>query len=128
MPFTPSAPYPLKPPGDYFWYGTDSLWTALPQNGVWASLPRNPQGYSQKVFWWRKGYSWTEEPQPALSVTGHRLDGAAPLLNVTRATNAYAEDIQSAMLVGIDFPTLGCWEITGRYDDAELTFVVRVAP
>ena len=31
-----------------------------------------------------------------------------------------------AMLVGVDFPTTGCWEITGRYADAELSFVVWV--
>ena len=27
----------------------------------------------------------------------------------------------------LDFPTLGCWEITGRYENDELTFVVWVA-
>jgi hypothetical protein len=32
------------------------------------------------------------------------------------------------MLVGIDLPTLGCWKITGKYADAELSFVVWVAP
>jgi hypothetical protein len=31
------------------------------------------------------------------------------------------------MLTGINFPTLGCWEITGRYKDEALTFVVFVA-
>jgi hypothetical protein len=31
------------------------------------------------------------------------------------------------MVVGIDFPTLGCWEITGHYEDDELTFVVWVS-
>lgn len=127
-PFTPPSPYPAQPPGDYFWYGTESLWTALPPDGVWSDLPHNADGYTQKVFWWREGYSWTEEPQPALTVSGRRLDADAPPLNASPATNAYAEDIQSAMLVGVDIPTLGCWEITGRYADAELSFVVRVAP
>jgi hypothetical protein len=56
------------------------------------------------------------------------LDAEAPPLSVSRATNAFAEDIQSAMLVGVDFPALGCWEITGRYADAQLRFVVWVAP
>jgi hypothetical protein len=126
--FTPPAPYPQQPPGDYFWYGSTSLWTALPQNGVWAELPHNPEGYTQKVFWWREGYSWTEEPEPELSVIGQRLDDPAPPLNVSRATNAFAADIQSAMLVGVDFPTPGCWEITGRYAGTELSFVVWVEP
>jgi hypothetical protein len=95
---------------------------------VWAELPHNPEGYTQKVFWWREGYSWTEEPEPELSVIGQRLDDPAPPLNVSRATNAFAADIQSAMLVGVDFPTPGCWEISGRYAEAELSFVVWVEP
>jgi hypothetical protein len=31
------------------------------------------------------------------------------------------------MLLGVNFPTLGCWEITGHYQGQELIFVVRVA-
>jgi hypothetical protein len=91
-------------------------------------LPHNPEGYTQKIFWWSEGYSWTEEPDPELSVTGRRLDGPAPALIVSRATNAFAADIQSAMLVGVDFPTLGCWEISGRYRGHELSFVVWIDP
>jgi hypothetical protein len=128
LPFVPPAPYPPQPPGDYFWYGTESLWTAVPRTGVWDSLSHNRDGYTQKVLWWRQGYSWTEEPQPDLVVNGRRLDADAPPLNVSRATNAFAEDIQSAMLVGVDFPTLGCWEITGRYAATELSFVVWITP
>jgi hypothetical protein len=29
---------------------------------------------------------------------------------------------------GLDFPTPGCWEVTGRVGDARPTFVVLVAP
>lgn len=127
-PFIPAPPYPRFAPGDQeFWYGTDLLWTAMPQTGVWSSLPHNPEGYTQKVFWWRKGYSVTAEPEPRLTVTGRRLDASAPLLSVSRATNASAPDIQSAMLVGVDFPTLGCWEITGQYASTELRFVIWIA-
>jgi hypothetical protein len=56
------------------------------------------------------------------------LDAPAPPLIGSKGTNAYAGDIGSAMLVGVDFPTLGCWKITGQYADAELSFVVWVAP
>jgi len=127
--FTPPAPYPRYAPSpDSFWYGTDTLWTAVPKTGVWSGLPDNPGGYTQKVFWWREGYSWTEEPEPHLVLMGRRLDATAPPLNASRATNAFAEDIQSAMLVGVGFPTLGCWELTGRYAGAELSIVVWVAP
>ena len=128
-PFAAPAPYSPSSPFDWdFWYGSNSLWTAVPQNGVWAGLPHNPEGYTQKVFWWREGYIWNEEPESALSVTGERLDVPAPPLIVSKATNAYAGDIGSAMLVGVDFPTLGCWKITGQYEKTELSFVVWVAP
>lgn len=127
-PFTPPEPYPRSAPGQDFWYGADALWTALPQYGVWSALPHNPEGYTQKIFWWRKGYSWTEEPEPKLTVTGRRLDALAPPLNVSKATSAYTPEFGSGMLVGVDFPTTGCWEISGRYADAELSFVVWVGP
>ncbi len=131
-PATPfNAPAPNSPSATWdgdFWVGSTSLWTVLPESGVWSGLPHNPEGYSQKVLWWRQGYSWTDEPEPALTVTGQRLDDSAPPLNISRATNAFAEDIQSAMLVGVDFPTLGCWEIKGHYADQELTFVIWLAP
>ena len=31
-------------------------------------------------------------------------------------------------MTDINFPTAGCWQITGRYNDHELTFVVWVSP
>jgi len=126
--FIPPVPYDALGIKDYFWYGSSSLWTELPADAVWASLPHNPEGYTQKVFWWRDGYVWDKEPEPILIVTGERLDASAPPLNVSGATNAFASDIGSAMLVGVDFPTLGCWKITGKYKEAELSFVVWVAP
>jgi hypothetical protein len=127
-PFTPPAPYNSMGFDGEFWYGSSSLWTAVRENGVWEALPHNPEGYTQKVFWWRDGYVWTEEPEPALTVTGERLDASAPPLHASKATNASASDIGSAMLVGVDIPTLGCWKITGKYSNTELSFVVWVAP
>ncbi len=122
-PFTPTDPRYSRSapsPGNFF-YGTDSLWTAIPVDGVWSALPLNPEGYTQKVFWWSKKYSVVEEPWPQLSVTGRRLDAPAPPLNISKATNV------NGMLVAVDFPTLGCWEITGSYKGTELSFVVWVA-
>ncbi len=128
-PFVAPAPYhPHAPWAGTSWYGTNRLWTVLPSEGVWSGLARNADGYGQKVFWWREGYSWTEDPTPQLTVTGRRLDAPAPPLHAHEATNAYAEDIGSAMLVGVSFPTLGCWEITGEVHDQELSFVVWVQP
>jgi len=122
-PYSSSAPWPSE-----FWYGSEHLWTALPTNGVWAGLPNNPEGYTQKIFWWSSLFSLKDELEPALVVSGERLDAKTPPLKVSRATNAFAKDIGDAMLVGVDFPTLGCWKITGQYKKTRLDFVVWVAP
>jgi hypothetical protein len=126
--FVPPDPYPESPHAGMFWYGSEALWTAVPESGQWSALPYSAEGYTQKVFWWRDGYSWTEEPEPQLNVSGRRLDEEAPPLKVSTATNAFAEDIQSAMLVGVDFPTEGCWEIAGAYGGNKLSFVVLITP
>ncbi len=73
-------------------------------------------------------YSLPDEPQPALVVTGRRLDAEAPALRFYGATNAMADDIGEAMLTGVEFPTLGCWEVQGQYKKTSLTFVVWIAP
>ena len=122
-PYSPSVPWPNQ-----FWFGSEHLWTALPADGVWPGLPNNPDGYTQKIFWWSSLFSLKDELEPELVVFGERLDAKAPPLKVSRATNASAGDIGTAMLVGVDFPTLGCWEITGQYKKTELSFVVWVAP
>ena len=123
VPYSPSAPWPSE-----FWYGWEHLWTALPTNGAWAGLPNNPEGYTQKIFWWSSLFSLKDEPEPALVVFGERLDAKARPLKVSGATNAFARDIGDAMLVGVDFPHLGCWKITGQYKKTGLDFVVWVAP
>jgi hypothetical protein len=122
-PYSPDAPWQ-----GLFWFGSEGLWTALQTNGVWSGLPDNPEGYTQKIAWWSKGYVWNEETQPSLMVTGKRLDAEAPPLKASTANGAYADDMGSAMMMSVDFPALGCWEITGQYKESELTFVVWIAP
>jgi hypothetical protein len=124
LPFVPPWPYPLKAGPGAFWFGTDSLWTALPADGAWRDLPH----YRQKLFFGRKGYVVRTEQQPKLTVTGRRLDSPAPpLLADKAANNGWVKRDQPFIVTGINFPTLGCWEIIGRNRDAELTFVVWVA-
>lgn len=127
--FEAPEPYsPLAPWEGIFWFGSDHLWTAVHNDGVWAGLPLNPDGYTQKIMWWSSLYDLPNEPEPELVVTGRRLDGGSPELRFYGATNAFADDIGDAMLTGVEFPTLGCWEVTGQYKKAGLTFVVWLAP
>ncbi len=112
----------------YFWYGSEALWTQLRRDGMWSELPHNDRGYTQKIFFSRQGYDWRQEPQPALTVSGRRLDVAGPAFEELQATNGYHPDVGPFMLVGVDIPTAGCWQITGHYQGHDLSFVVWLAP
>jgi hypothetical protein len=126
--FTPPSPFPRWPDNRSFWYGTPELWTAVPVSHSWENLPHDEHGYTQKVLWWNENYFWRNEPQPDLMVTGKRLDAPAPPLVASNATNGFHGTLQSFMLVGVEIPTPGCWEITAEYKGDELSFVVWVAP
>ena len=65
-----------------------------------------------------------DEPQPRISVVGTRLDAPGTLTSGP-GTNASA-DFGEAMLVGVEIPSPGCWQITASYGDAVLSFVVLV--
>ena len=124
QPFVAPSPYPAQAPKGSFWFGTDGLWTLL------SADPRSPMG--QKTFWWRQDwgrYKWIPEPQASkLTVTARRLDGNSLPAEILKSNSSYREQDWKAFLVGgINFSTPGCWEVTDRYDDDELTYVVWVA-
>ena len=128
-PFIPPAPYPSV---GNSWIGTAKLWTFVPSNGMWWSLPHyTPEDsrFRQELFWWHEGYDFRTENPPELTVTGKRLDGPAPPITMDEhANNGWTSDSNHPfMVVGIFIPTPGCWEITGRYKGEELSYVVWVA-
>jgi hypothetical protein len=136
-PFIPPWPYPAKPYEGGFWTGTDGLWIAPPADGTWggqhfsttdpASGNKTDWWREAKVSWWRQGYDWRVDGPPKLKVTGRRLDSTAPPLVADEANAVRIRFPKAYMMDGLYFPAPGCWEITGRYEDDELTFVVWVA-
>ena len=129
-PFVPPPPHPAKPSEGGFWFGSDRLWTGLPVNGTWTGLPHytpNDPTFRQKLFFWRQGYDAQAEGQSKLTVSGRRIDSSAPPLLTDQTSSCSWQGDQSFIVTGINFPTTGCWEITGRYDNDEVTFVVWVA-
>src|SRR5690606_24984425 len=104
------APEPLEPVTPWeglFWYGSEHLWTVLHDDGVWTGLSKHEHGYTQKIMRWSTLYDLPNELEPDLVVIAKRLDDDAPPLGFYGATNAMADDIEEAMLTGVDFPTLG---------------------
>jgi hypothetical protein len=126
--FVPPKPYHEIAHYGQFWYGHEDLWTALHPDGRWYALPHDEQGYTQKVFWWRQGYDPATEPQPRIAMSGRRIDGEAPDIETSGGTNGYHPELGYFMLTGVKIPTAGCWEFTGSYGKAEITFTVWVAP
>ena len=126
-PFTPPPPYPAEMSADGFWLGTDKLWIALPTSGTWALGHYSPtdSAFRQKMLWYRKGFNPHTE-RPKLTVRGKRLDAPAPPLGVDGPNGAWTSDKDSFMTVGLNIPTIGCWEVTGNYGNDKLRFVVWV--
>ena len=128
LPFMAPPPYPSRAPSPRaFWYGSETFWTMVDVDGTWHSLPRNPNGYRQKIFWWSPRFDGRIEARPKLSVIGRRLDGPEAFVHPAPATNARSADFGGwAILTGIDVPTAGCWELTGTYRNESVTFVVWI--
>lgn len=119
-----SEPWKSKQAHGFAWFGSDELAAKVPKDGHWTGMgPKHD--YGDKFWWWRKGYKAMEEPRPELVVTGIRLDGRAPAVRMDRASNAFGKN-WDLMLIGMEFPTAGCWEVIGRYHGRELRFVLKV--
>jgi hypothetical protein len=125
--FVPPLPYPNETTPGSFWFGTNNLWILLRTDGAWPGLPQWPDGtFRQKLFWWHEGYDLRETLHPPLKVAGKRLGSPTPPLQ-SDVSHGWTNDESHPFITdGINLPALGCWKITGRYADAELSFVVWV--
>jgi hypothetical protein len=87
---------------------------------IWAGwdavrMVAGPQG--NKVLWIRP---WGTQ----LTVSGRRLDAEAPPPTADIPC-CYPTGFQAS---GLTFPTEGCWEISAKAGNSQLTFVTRVGP
>lgn len=129
QPFVPPLPYSARKDPRVFWYGTDELWTSLPATGTWLPFRKDAPPDARllrTVSWWRQR-SWDAESEARLIVTGKRLDSPAPPPIVFGVHGGWLEE-NPLVSVNLRFPTPGCWEITGRYEDQQLSFVLWVTP
>lgn len=125
--FTPPPPVKaLEAHRGRFWYGSDALYTQLSSDGRWRGI-KSATGTRDKSFWFRKDAEWLEERPYQFMLTAKRLesDEAAIMLTGSDVTNAIMGKTV-AMLTMLELPERGCWEVTGNYKDAYLSFVVWV--
>ncbi len=129
-PFAPPVPYPAETNNGHFWFGTEKLWTQLPSSGTWALAHYDPtqSAFRQKMLWYRQGFNGKAEPYPKLIVIGRRLDASAPPLDIDGPNGAWSsrDPAQSFIVVALNIPTTGCWEISGTYGEDKLSFIVWV--
>jgi hypothetical protein len=107
------------PPGSTFgsaMHGNGRIWVGLWPANVVVWEPSRDGSIDAKFGWWRG-------VEGALRISGRRLDGAAPPLRAD-VPSGYGD--RGFQATGIRFPAAGCWQVTGRVGDAELTFVTLV--
>jgi hypothetical protein len=66
---------------------------------------------------------WQRGIRGKLAIRGRRLDAPAAPLRADIPDGYGDIGFQATALI---FPTPGCWEVTGKVGNAELTFVTRV--
>lgn len=129
----PPEPYPPEAPLEQVWYGTPELWTILDRNGsVWMDLPVGTDGsVGDKTAWFSEDFSTAEgedfSGDADITVTAVHLDGSAPPVVVQAGGQpSFNRDVKNFMLVPLVLPEPGCWEVTARYQGAELAYVLQV--
>ncbi|MEM7360348.1 MAG: hypothetical protein AAF431_14725 [Pseudomonadota bacterium] len=117
---------PLKTNGFMGWHGSNQLAALIPSNGKWYFM--GPEHNYRNKFWWaHESYDASAEPRPPITISAKRLDAPADPVYRDNATHGRGIDSKwQAMLIGMEFPTAGCWEVTGRYHEHSLTMVFQV--
>src|SRR5688500_6521734 len=129
--FVPPEPYPPEAPSEQVWYGSPELWTLLDRNGsVWRGLPVGADGsIGDKTAWFSEAFSKSEgedfSGDPTITVTAVRLDGSAPTVIQEGGQPSFNRGIKNFLLVPLVLPEPGCWEVTARYRDVELAYVLH---
>ncbi len=121
----PNGSQPPRQPRNVSWYGNGLLWAAwLSRDGIFAVPPErvNADGsIATKLFW------VTSPPQRAPAISGQRLDGPAPPLQMLGANmGSFSGALNPSWATPVVLPTAGCWRVTARVRDVSLAYVVDV--
>jgi hypothetical protein len=106
-------------PADWYINADRTIWAGPVPAGGWSSggILYSGRGVvpGQKTYWVR--------PQGTpLVITGRRIDGPTAALEAN-VPCCYRTGFQ---IVALHFPTAGCWEVSAKAGDRELTFVTEV--
>jgi hypothetical protein len=100
-------------------FGNGELWVGLMPHGVVRATVDDLNQRGEVVM----KFPWDRAVRGRLHITGRRIDREAPPLR-SHVPDYGLTGFQSTALT---FPTVGCWEVTGRVaSQTSLTFVTRV--
>lgn len=122
-----TEPLWVKPPDDSAVQGSPAYgyYFVNEDRSIWASswwtgqeeYPLRVSDRGVKVGWFRPAGA-------VLEITGRRLDGQSPPFEV-HVPCCYPTRFQAT---GLIFPVEGCWQVSAKAEDKELSFVVWVEP
>lgn len=115
---------PAGTDANYGWYGSTKLAVAIPKNGIWIGMGPE-KNYGDKFWWWSDGYSINDYLKETLNLTVKKLNGNRESFALSSELGAQTGGVD-LMLIGINFPSKGCWQIEGTYKDQYLQFVLQV--
>jgi hypothetical protein len=102
--------------------GNGAIWTMLWPEGT-VTFRKGGAGFIEPDGGLKMKFLWMLASDGPLSVSGRRLDGDAGPLRSELAAGFTGAHFQPSYLI---FPTQGCWEVTAKANDSELTFVTKV--
>lgn len=114
---------PTGRPTRYGTFGNGHLGTTPAPDGVLRVRSSIVERESSCAYVLPVELSWWRWRTGRLEVTARRLDDVAPPL---RTVFPEADEGPGRELSILAFPAAGCWEVTGRLNGSELTFVTRV--
>jgi len=122
-----SEPVWAKPPDDPAVQGSPEYgyYFVNQDRSIWASAWwTEDEEYHLRVSEEGVKVGWFRPAGAVLEITGQRLDAQAPPLE-THVPCCYPTRFQAT---GLILPTEGCWEVTAKAADSELSFVLSVEP
>jgi hypothetical protein len=103
------------------WHGNELVGTILWADGTVVFRPGG-SGYVLEDGSLKMKFFWEKARKP-MTISGRRLDGDPVPLRSIIAPGHDGDDFQPSSLI---FATPGCWEVTARINDTDMTFVTRV--
>ena len=117
------------------WYGSEGLAVMLTPDGT-LSTTRPGASLAVKYFWYSRslasgGDLEAYQPGSEAEFVGRveRLDEGPNDAVMSPPTNAGGDSLGAwTILTGVDFPSPGCWKVTGNFRGQTLSFVVETVP